>query len=297
MNTKTKFILCIGIVLILAITIFGTSNLKLLASENSNNDTILTKNKNQSKNSKEKIDILEKKLKSYIGSDIDNIGLTYYDLQSGNTIAINADKKFIAASTVKVPMNMVLYDMVKDNKISLYDTLTYDKDNDYEGGTGKLKASQLRSPVSIKTLSDYSILYSDNIAINILIRKIGINNLQHGIELKLGHKIDCTDNYTTASNSAALLKLLYQNSSNNQYYNRLVYNMKHTIFHDRIDKYIPEIITAHKIGDYNHYVNDIAIMYTHKPYILTIFTNNITGANEKIAQISKLIYKYQLTAR
>jgi beta-lactamase class A len=111
------------------------------------------------------------------------------------------------------------------------------------------------------------------------------------------NKIDCSDNYTTPSNSAALLKLLYKNSSNNQYYNNIIYNMKHTIFHNRIDKYIPESITAHKVGDYEHYVNDIAIVYAHHPYILTIFTNNVSNANEKIAQISKIIYKYQINNR
>lgn len=321
MKAKNKFILGILItsVTFLTITMFGTSSMKLNASKinvvttsaKSNSESlndlqqekfaihnnIVISQKSQSAISQKKMDELEDKLKSYIGVDIANIGLTYYDLESGNKVQINSDKEFLAASTVKVPMNMVLFDMVKDNKISINDTIAYDEDSDYEGGTGILEASDLESPISIKTLSDYSILYSDNIETNMLIRKIGIDNLKDCIETKIGHKIDRSDNFTTASDSAELLKLLYENPTNNPYYNNIIDNMKHTIFHDRIDKYLPGNITAHKIGNYENYVNDIAIVYSDHPYVLTIFTNDVPDANDKIAQISKIIYNYQLNNR
>ncbi|MBE6047004.1 MAG: serine hydrolase [Clostridium sp.] len=51
--------------------------------------------------------------------------------------------------------------------------------------------------------------------------------------------------------------------------------MKQTTTHDRIDKYIPNDIVAHKIGDYERYVNDIGIIYTDEPYILAIYTEDV----------------------
>ena len=69
--------------------------------------------------------------------------------------------------------------------------------------------------------------------------------------------------------------------------------MKNTDFHDRIDLYIPHDMVAHKVGDYGNYVNDVAIIYTEKPYILSIYTNGLEDANEIIAHISKIIYDYQ----
>lgn len=319
MKTKTKLILgtLFATILVYAFIISSTSSLKLNASNiitasaksngESSNDirqekfaihqNIVTANKESLRNSQIKMDKLQNIIKAYIGADISNIGLTYIDLESGNTIQINQDKEFLAASTVKVPMNMILFDMVKEGKIGIADTLTYDEDSDYEGGTGKLEASELQSPISIKTLSNYSILYSDNIATNMIIRKIGSDNLKNCIEEKLGHKINRSDNYTTSNNSATLLKLLYENPTNNPHYSDIIENMKHTIFHDRIDKFIPQNITAHKIGNYQNYVNDIGIIYTQHPYVLSVFTNNVSGANDKIAQISKIIYDYQVNNR
>jgi beta-lactamase class A len=316
MKTKTKFILgtILTIVLVFAFVISSTNRMNfnvnniITASAKSNSESLsdiqeekiainheinLSK-KNKIEASKKNMDELQNKIKSYIGTDIANIGLTYIDLESGNTIEINSDKEFLAASTVKVPMNMVLFDMIKNNKISINDTMTYDEDTDFEDGTGKLDEAQLSSPIPIKTLSDYSILYSDNIATNMLIRKIGYDNLKDSIETKLGHKINRSGNYTTANNSATLLKLLYENPTNNPYYANIVNDMKHTIFHDRIDKYIPKQLTAHKIGNYQNYANDIAIIYTNQPYVLSVFTNNVTDANDKIARISKIVYDYQV---
>ena len=319
MKTKTKFLLgtILTTILVYAFILSNISSLKLnasniiTASSKSNsesfndlqeekvaiNQNINIANKENLKNSKIMMDKLENKIKTYIGADIGNLGLTYIDLESGNTIQINQDKEFLAASTVKVPMNMVLYDMVKEGKIGINDNLDYDEDSDYESGTGKLEASELQAPISIKTLSDYSILYSDNIATNMLIRKIGSDNLKNSIEEKLGHKINRSDNYTTANNSAMLLKLLYENPTNNTHYSNIIENMKHTVFHDRIDKFIPQNITAHKIGNYQNYVNDIAIIYTDHPYVLSILTNNVSDANDKIAQISKIIYDFQVNNR
>ena len=36
--------------------------------------------------------------------------------------------------------------------------------------------------------------------------------------------------------------------------------MKKTDFHDRLDKYVDKSIVAHKIGDYNDYVNDVGVV-------------------------------------
>lgn len=317
MKTKTKYILgtILASILVFAFILSSTSSMKLsvsniiTASAKSSNESlndleqekiainhkITSSKKENTKDSQKKMDELENKIKAYIGTDINNMGLTYIDLQSGNEVQINSSKDFIAASTVKVPMNMILYDIIYDDKIGINDTLSY-CESDYEEGTGKLDASQLQSPISIKTLSDYSILYSDNIATNMLIRKIGMDNLKSSIETKLGHKINRSDNYTTASDSATLLKLLYENPTNNPYYTNIINNMKHTIFHDRIDKFIPQQITAHKIGNYENYANDIAIIYTEHPYILSVFTNDMTDANNKIAQISKIVYDYQINS-
>ena len=73
----------------------------------------------------------------------------------------------------------------------------------------------------------------------------------------------------------------------------MIESMKKTVYHDRIDKYIPKEIVAHKIGDFGECVNDIAIVNKKNPYILVVFTKNLPGANEIIANVSKMIYDAQ----
>jgi beta-lactamase class A len=244
-------------------------------------------NENQQKKQK-----LEDEIKAYLGSNIDVVGLSYYDIKSGNEITINGDKTFLAASTVKVQMNMVLADLIKSGQISKDEALQY-TDDLYEDGTGILQGEDLSSPISLKLLSKYSIVYSDNIATNMIMDRIGYDKMRSLIDSKIGHATDHSDNYITAKDETSLLKLLYENKDNNTLYNELIENMKNTEFHDRMDLYVPQNIVAHKIGNYDNYVNDVGIVYSKNPYILSVYTDEVEDADEVIAHISELIYNYQ----
>jgi beta-lactamase class A len=235
---------------------------------------------------------LENEIKAYLGNNVDNVGLSFHDINSGKEIIINGDKTFLAASTVKVQMNMVLGDMVQSGAVSENESLSYTKDS-YEEGTGILQAQDLTNPFSISLLSDYSIIHSDNIATNMIIKRIDYYKMRELIDDKLGHTTDNSDNYITANDETKLLELLFSNSSNNPVYIKIIENMKNTDFHDRLDLYLPHNIVAHKVGDFSSYVNDVGIIYTENPYILSIYTNGIDNANEVIAHISKMIYDYQ----
>ena len=70
--------------------------------------------------------------------------------------------------------------------------------------------------------------------------------------------------------------------------------MKNTIFHDRMDKYIPHNLVAHKIGNYGAYINDVGIVFTERPYIFVMYTYGNSNGYEDIARISEIIYNYQI---
>jgi beta-lactamase class A len=242
--------------------------------------------------SEQKAADLENAIKAYLGNSYDNIGLSYYDIKTGRQIVINGDKTFLAASTVKVQMNMVLADMIQNGQAAGNEMLQYTEDC-YEEGTGILQGQDLLKPLPVELLSKYSIIYSDNIATNMIIKRIDYYNMRNAIDKKLGHTTDHSDNYITANDEAALLRELYENPSKNPYYSKLIDNMKQTEFHDRLDRDIPQNIAAHKVGNYGSYVNDAGIIYTKNPYILSIYTNQVNNPEEVIAHISKMIYDYQ----
>ncbi|MBU3142641.1 serine hydrolase [Clostridium sp. CF012] len=238
------------------------------------------------------LDNLEKEIKTFLGENINKVGLVYYDINSKKFIEINQDKQFVAASTIKVPINMLMYDMVQEQKIDINEKLLF-KEGDFEEGAGILQETDLSKPIALKTLSDYSIRYSDNIAINMILRKVGNENKYDYIEKIVAHPIVHSGNNTTPKDSFKILEKLYLNLDKNKYYSAMIETMKKTEYHDRIDKYIPKAIVAHKIGDYGECVNDIAIVNKENPYILVVFTQNLTEANEVIAQVSKLVYEAQ----
>lgn len=248
--------------------------------------------KQQLEENQQKKQKLEDEIKAYLGDNINRVGLSYYDINSGSEITINGDKTFLAASTVKVQMNMVLADLIKSGQISKDEALQYTSDC-YEEGTGILQGEDLSNPIPLKLLSQYSIEYSDNIATNMIENRIGYDKMRTLIDSKIGHSTNHSDNYITAKDETILLKLLYENKDNNSLYNDLIENMKNTEFHDRIDLYVPQNIVAHKIGNYDSYVNDVGIVYTKNPYILSVYTNEVGNAEEVIAHISQLIYNYQ----
>ena len=232
---------------------------------------------------------LVEKIKKYLGSNISVVGLVYYDINTGEKIAINENKVFLAASTVKVQMNMIAFDWIKQGKLSLEEEIAYN-DSYYEGGTGILQGKDKSKPIPVKTLLDYSIIYSDNIATNMILRRLGgSKSVRAAANLLAGTEVDTSKNNVTAEQVFRILKKLYEGRED-PHYTHLIGVMKKTVFHDRLDKYIPRDICAHKIGNYGGYVNDVGIIFTEKPYILVIYTNGLAGSAEKIAQLSRLIY-------
>lgn len=233
---------------------------------------------------------LEQKLRDYLGTKVSKVGIGYYDIDTGKGFSINGDKYFTAASTMKVQMNMVLFDMVKEGKVKVDEALQYTQ-GDYEAGTGILQGKDKTKPIPLLTLSDYSIIYSDNIATNMIIRRIDRTEMKTRFAEKVGHSVTMDKNEVTPNEGMTFLKQLYENKENNQYYTRLTGIMKTTVFHDRLDKYVPKNIVAHKIGNYGTFVNDVGIVYAPKPYIIVVYTEGMPNANEVIANINKIIYE------
>lgn len=242
---------------------------------------------------------MEKGIKEYLGNDISKVGVVYYDIERKQKIAINEEKVFTAASTVKVQMNMIAYDWVREGKLSLDEKLKYVKSKHWEAGTGILQGEDKSQPIHIQKLLDYSIIYSDNIATRMVMDRLGSNkNVRTIANQMAGTNNEVAQNKVTAEEEFRLLKILYENREDKNYAH-LIEVMKNTKFHDRLDKYLPQTIVAHKIGDYATFVNDVGIVFTDKPYILVVYTNELPGLSEfepheKIAGLSKIIYEAHL---
>lgn len=240
---------------------------------------------------------IKERIQKYLGSDINRFGFIYYDLTSGEKIAINENKVFTAASTYKVGLNMVTYEKIRNGSLDINKGITYVASNDYEGGTGILQSqvnTTLAKPVPVSKLLELSITHSDNIATRMLNRILGgAKGVRQNMNSMVGLSCDTSSNKTTPEIQFRLLKKLYENRDD-KYYSQLISNMKNTIFHDRLDKYLPYDKVAHKIGNYGGAVSDIGIVFTDKPYVIIAYAEGVSGPAEKISKISRMIYNEQL---
>lgn len=295
---KNKNIFFILIILILSISLFSIYFYK-------SKDTIYDLEKSQSTFSKSgldnflidnlstqtldsKVNNIDLELKNYLGDSIENIDLIYYNINSGNSIEYNKDDEFMAASTYKLLLNIVAYENIKDGFVSIDEEIPYYYHH-YEEGTGLLQNMYFKS-IDLKTLLDYSIIYSDNIATNMIADYLGghENIRKEGSEI-LNINISLEENVLTAEEMFKALKYIYDHKEES-YFNHLLDIMTETIFNDRLDKYLPEEIVAHKIGSIDSYVHDVGIVLTDNPYFLIIYTNELEYADEKISDISRIIY-------
>ena len=118
---------------------------------------------------KEIIDLIDQKQGTY--------GVYVMDLKTGQICGVNEDTVFHAASTFKVPVNLYLFQQITEGKINPQKKLIY-KAKHYEGGTGILQYKKYGSSYTIQELAKYSIVYSDNVATNMLLELLGRKNVK-----------------------------------------------------------------------------------------------------------------------
>ncbi|MGX7271292.1 serine hydrolase [Enterococcus haemoperoxidus] len=208
-----------------------------------------------------------------------DVGITYVDLTTGKQISVNGTKEFYSASTIKVPLAMMVADKVQAGGLKWDDQLTFNEKEDYEDGTGII-INDIQPTYSLRTLQEYNIIYSDNIAKNMLYDTFGGD-----VEAKKAlyahffqKETDWDDAKLTSEDAAKILKILYEEKSTNQEYQKIYEYMKNTVFHERMDTPTTSGKVAHKIGSYAGFLHDIGILETEHPFILTVFTNGQTDA-------------------
>lgn len=242
------------------------------------------------KKSQEEIVSIQKVVSDILGDKQDCYGIYYCDLVTGLDYSLNPDKKFQAASTIKIPIAMMIAEKQTNNEIR-YDSIVSYEQSDYESGAGTLQGSiKVGDTLKVKELLEYMIIESDNIATNML--KRNVDSISSYVSKLTNIDMENSSNILTPRQSGIILKKLYDSSKTNDYYFNIISLMKRTSSHDRLDKYIPKNLVAHKIGDYKECVNDIGIIYTKNPYILCVYTEGVMEeGRENISLISKAIYE------
>lgn len=242
-------------------------------------------------------DKLKSELEAYVSRFKGQYGIYFVDLVSGYEFGINDTDEYTAASTVKVPLNYYVYKKIESGEVDAQDTIEYIKD-DFESGTGILQSKKLEGKsFTIKYLLKLSIVYSDNIATNMLLRHFGRKNLKNFMRTLGGTVVDDNKNVSCPRDMAIYLKEVYQFCNENKELGKeFKNNLCNTVHNDRLPKLLPkDVKVAHKIGDQIQAVHDVGIIYADNPYILAVMSKGVISDEESrnvIAQVSKKVYDF-----
>jgi beta-lactamase class A len=230
-----------------------------------------------------------------------------------------ADDVFHAASTMKIPVMIELFHQVREGKVKLDDTLpiknefhslvdgsifTLDPADDSEADLYKA-AGQTRTLVQ---LCELMITVSSNFAANLLIEKLGVENIRatvhalgaDGMNVLRGVEDNKAfekgmNNTTTARGLLILLEAIAKGRAVDADASRqMVEMLARQKFNEAIPAGLPAgTRVAHKTGEVTKIHHDAAIVYGPRPFVLVILVRGLAESKDSaalMADVTRLLY-------
>lgn len=242
-----------------------------------------------------KYEVLVRNLQIFLKGIDGKYGIYFLSLKDGSEFGINHKEKFTAASTIKIPINLYLFKKIKGGSVNPKDRLTY-KRVDYETGTGIIQKSTFGKTYTIRELSRLSIEVSDNVATNMLLRLLGIDNVKSYMRQLGGTVVVGGENVTCPYDMGIYMRKVYNFYNEDRVLGKeLMGYFLNTSSSDRIPALLPKSVkVAHKIGNQVNTMNDVGVVFSREPYIISILSKDVNEAEAVgvIAKISKKVYDF-----
>ena len=213
-------------------------------------------------------------INNYYNSSLNYFAFGYKDLYTGFTVTYNENQPIFAASSIKAPKDIYLYEMASLGKIDLEEKLTY-TGRYYNTGSGVLKNKPTNTSYSIRTLLEYSTVTSDNAAHNMLMDRFGRTNILAFWKEK-GTNTIFTQNSnwgpTNVHDAIIYMEELYRFYINNeQYVNELMNNFLKS--YPKFIKGMNNENVASKSGWSGSSLHEMTIIFADNPYIAIGLSN------------------------
>ncbi|HEY8416162.1 MAG TPA: serine hydrolase [Thermaerobacter sp.] len=235
----------------------------------------------------------------FIAGRPQSFGIYFKDLQTGATWGINERAQIHAASTIKVPLVLYVNRQVAAGKARMDDRVVF-RPEDVTGGAGILQRDGYPSAsYSLRVLTNLSITISDNVTTNMLFRHFGKDDVGRFMR-ELGGEVIFPGGrrISTARDMGIYVEAVLDFARRHPLLGaRILDDMAHSIFHVGLPGMLPDdVLVAHKEGDIEGVANDVGIVFSSRPFILSILSENVPDIDrgfEDIARISKIVYDYQ----
>ncbi|MPZ17382.1 MAG: serine hydrolase [Luteitalea sp.] len=251
---------------------------------------------------------LERRIEQRLAAVDGVIGVWIKDLVSGAEIAVNEDRVFPTASSIKIAILVELYRQAEHGRLRLEDRHRV-ADSDRAGGSGVLQhlgAAEL----SLRDLATLMIVLSDNTATNILIDKVGMDTVNATLDrlglpaTRLRRKMIRPDeqaagreNVSTPAELGRLVERIYREKVvTPQACREMLQVLAHPKSGPLRSRLPQDVRVAHKTGGLGGVVNDVGVVLLEgRPFIVSAMSTLVGNGEEAgrtISDVARLAYDY-----
>jgi len=262
----------------------------------------------------------QSQIDSRIASSHADVAVAFRTLDGKSEFFYHADEPFHAASTMKVPVMIELFHQVQEGKLQLNEQIPIHVEfhSIVDGSLYKLDPADDSEIAlynakgktrTISQLCDLMITVSSNLATNLLIEKLGVENIQvatkslnaGGMHVLRGVEdpkafAKGLNNTTTARGLLVLMTAIADgqavNASSSE---QMLEILEHQKFNEGIPTGLPPgTRVAHKTGEITKIHHDAAIVYAPRPFVLVILVRGLVDAKDSaavISDITRLLYQ------
>jgi beta-lactamase class A len=247
-------------------------------------------------------------------------GIYVKSLDTGEEIAIGADRQMETMSTIKIPLMVEALEQIKAGKFALTDKYTFVQ-ADSQPGTGTIQRLDPGAVMTVKDLITMMIIVSDNTATEVLYRMVGgpeaVNRRMDAMGLKSTRAMNVPSRWfpslrsaptteqfyregkypfglTTPREMGRLLEMMERGTLVDKPSSDLMLRiMRGQLYRTRIPRYVTGYTIPHKTGDFLPYVGDDVGMLEApgRTIVISIFTGDHFGSGEMLENAIGLIAK------
>ena len=212
------------------------------------------------------------------------VAMYYKNMVTGETFCYRENDSLQPASVIKLPVFLRYLQLWAAGKIDPKEELLV-TDADRIGGCGALRAFHGDQRVSLETLWELMITLSDNAATNLLIKRLGREELNRAFREEMGlrtTKINRLlfdseaaakgiENEISAAEMGMLLEQIYRrefvDAATSAYAEEILARQQ---INHKIPGYISDwnMRIAHKTGEDDGIANDVGLVYARQPFVL-----------------------------
>jgi beta-lactamase class A len=223
-------------------------------------------------------------------------GIYVYNLTRKRGYGINEESVFPAASLMKLPVLLTLYQEKEAGKVNLDDKYIL-KDSDKQKGAGVMQYKPAGTVYTLRQMAELAANQSDNTAFFIFRKLLGDENIQKTIDRLGMSKTSLKEFETTPFDIGLFFRKFYAGSILDREDRDEILNfLTKTFDESRIPAGIPEgVRVAHKVGTDIGVISDAGIVFAQKPFILVIMSKDVLEkeAKEVLPKITRAVWEFE----